>query len=88
MVQWTTQLKIFHVVSQEYVVILNTQDDFDLFGSYQSIWNLKAQEIGILKDCTFCGKLFKTTILQNHKKNYTKCQFSTKMSDPLHLTFV
>ena len=52
----------------------------------KAVWNLKAQEIGILNDCTFCGKLFKTTGLQNHKGNHTKCQFWTERSNPLHWT--
>ena len=53
----------------------------------KAVWNLKAQEIGILNDCTFCGKLFKTTGLQNHKRNHTKCQFLTEKSSPLNWIF-
>ena len=54
-------------------------------GTYQGILNLKTlRNIS----CTFCGQLIKTTILKNHERNHTKCQFSTKRSDPLHLTFV
>ena len=48
---------------------------------------LKAQETLIRNNCTLCGKLFKTTNLQNHKRNHTKSQFSNKRSDPLHLIF-
>ncbi len=51
------------------------------------VWTLKAQKIGILNDCTFCGKFFKTTSLKNHKRNHTKCQFWTERSDPLHWSF-
>ena len=53
----------------------------------KAFWTLNAQETLIYNDCTFCGKLFKTIILQNHERNHTNCQFSTKRSDPLHLTF-
>ena len=48
----------------------------------KAIGTLNAQEKGILNDCTFCGKLFKTTSLQNHKRNHTKCLFWTEVRPP------
>ena len=57
-------------------------------GHTKAFWSLKPQETLVYNYCTICGKLFKTTIFQNSKRNHTKCQFSIKNSDPLHLTFV
>ena len=41
-------------------------------GCIKSFWTKKVKEIRILKHCIMCGKVFKSTNLQSHKRNHTK----------------
>ena len=88
-------LVIFNVVLQFFVVENLVMFEFtgcfywlSTFVAHTKAFStLNAQETLIRNNCTLCGKLFKTTNLQNHKRNHTKSQFSNKRSDPLHLIF-